>query len=89
MKKNTSCYQVTMIQIISKKNLVIHELQRTDMSATEKGAGTYNSKKKGCCMKSLLGENYLLRKLVHFSVKNTANNADTSGVHSAIPSALV
>ena len=27
--------------------------------------------------KSLLGENLLLGKPVHFSVKNTANNADT------------
>ena len=27
--------------------------------------------------KSLLGENYLLGKTVHFSVKNRANNADT------------
>ena len=29
--------------------------------------------------KSRLGENYLLGKPVHFSVKNTANNADTWG----------
>ena len=29
--------------------------------------------------KSLLGEKYLLGKPVHFSVKNTANNADTWG----------
>ena len=28
---------------------------------------------------SLLGENHLLGKPVHFSVKNTANNADTWG----------
>ena len=38
-----------MIQIISKKYYVTHELQGTDMSSTTKGAGTYNSKK-GCCM---------------------------------------
>ena len=43
------------------------------------------TQKNGCCMngkndwKSLLGENYLLEKPVHFSVKNTANNADTWG----------
>ena len=29
--------------------------------------------------KSFLGEKYLLGKPVHFSVKNTANNADTRG----------
>ena len=73
-----------MIQIVSKKHWVTHELQGTDMSSTKKGAGTYNSKK-GYCMngkkewKSLLDENYLLGKLVHFSIKNTANNADTWG----------
>ena len=74
-----------MIKIVSKKHWGTHELQRTDMSSTNKGAGTYNSKK-GCCMnrkkiwKSLLSENYLLRKPVHFSVENTANNADTWGL---------
>ena len=71
-----------MMQIVSKKHYVTHELQRTDMSSTNKGAGTYNSKK-ACCMngkniwKSLFGENHLLGKPVHFSVKNTVNNADT------------
>ena len=50
--------------------------------------------KKGCCMngkkicESLLGEKYLSGKPVHFYVKNTANNADTWGVHSAILSAF-
>ena len=39
--------------------------------------------------KSLLGEKYLLRKPVDFSVKNTANNVDTWGVYSAILSAVV
>ena len=74
-----------MVQIVSKKHCVTHELQRTDMSFTKKGTGTYNSKRKRCCMngkknwKSLSGENYLLGKPVHFSVKNTANNADTWG----------
>ena len=54
-----------MIQIVSKKNT--HKLQGTDMSSTNKGDGTYNSKK-DCCMngkkilKSLLGEKYLLGK---------------------------
>ena len=74
-----------MIQIVSKKkHWVTHELLGTDMSSTNKGAGTYNSKK-GCYMKgkkiwkSLLGEKHLLGKSVHFSVKNTANNADTWG----------
>ena len=73
-----------MIQIVSKKHWVTHELQGTDMSSTNKGAGTYKSKK-GCCMngkkirKSLLSEKHLLGKPIHFSVKNTANNADTCG----------
>ena len=54
------------------------------MSSTNKGAGTYNPKK-GCCTngkkiwKRLLGENHLLGKPVHFSVKNTPNNTDTWG----------
>ena len=34
-----------MIQIVLKKHWVTHELQGTDMSSTNKGAGTYNSKK--------------------------------------------
>ena len=70
------------VTIVSKKHCVAHELQGTDMSSTNKGAGTYNSKKRGVVWmeknwKSLLGEKYLLGKPVHFSVKNTANNADT------------
>ena len=54
------------------------------MFSTNQSAGTYNSKK-GCCInrkkswKSVLGENYFMLKPVHFSAKNTANNADTSG----------
>ena len=70
-----------MIQIVLKKYCVTHELEGTDKSSTNKGAGTYNSKK-GCCMNgkkiwnSLSDEKYLLGKSVHFSVKNTANNAD-------------
>ena len=73
---------VTIIQIVSKKHWVTYELQETDMSLTNKGAGTYNSKK-GCCMKGkkiwkgLFGEKHLLGKPVHFPVNNTANNADT------------
>ena len=39
--------------------------------------------------KSLLGEKHLLGKHVHFSVKNTVNNADHIGVRSAILLALV
>ena len=31
-----------MIQIVSKKPWVTHELQGTDMSSMKKGAGTYN-----------------------------------------------
>ena len=31
-----------MIQIVSKKHLVTHELQGVNMSSTNKGAGTYN-----------------------------------------------
>ena len=83
--KSKKLNQVTMTQIVSKKHWVTDELQGTDMSSTNKGAGTYNSKK-GCYMngkikiwKSLLGENHLLGKPIHFSVKNTSNNADTWG----------
>ena len=74
-----------MIQIVSKKHWVTHDVQGTDMSSTNKDTGTYNSKKR-CCMngqkiwKSLFGEKYLLGKPVHFSVNNTANNADTWGL---------
>ena len=45
----------------------------------------FTTQKKGCCMdgkkiwKSLLGEKHLLGKPFHFSIKNTANNADTWG----------
>ena len=38
-----------MIQIVSTIHWVTHELHWTDMSLTNKGAGTYNSKM-GCCM---------------------------------------
>ena len=38
-----------MIQIVSKKHWVSHELQETDVSSTNKGAGTYNSKKGVLC----------------------------------------
>ena len=73
-----------MIQIVSKKHWVTYKLQGTDMlSIKRKGAGTYTSKK-GCCMngkkkiwKNLLDENCLLGKPVHFSIKNTVNNADS------------
>ena len=34
-----------MIQIVSKKHWVTYELEGTDMSSTNKGADTYNSKK--------------------------------------------
>ena len=34
--------QVTMIQIVSKKQWVTHKLQGTYMSSTNKGVGTYN-----------------------------------------------
>ena len=37
-----------MIQIVSKKHKVTHELKETDMTSTNKGAGTYNSKKESC-----------------------------------------
>ena len=72
--------QVTMIQIVSNSVSLVNNKEH--MSSTNKGAGTYNSKK-GCCMngkkiwKSLLGKNYHFGKPVHFSIKNTANNADT------------
>ena len=35
-----------MIQIVLKKHWITHKLQGTDMSFTNKGAGTYNSKKR-------------------------------------------
>ena len=71
-----------MIQIVSKTHWVTHELQGTDMSSTNKVL-VLTTKIKGCCMngkkiwKSLLNEKHLLGKPVPFSVKNTANNADT------------
>ena len=71
-----------MIQIVSKKHLVTHELQGTDMSSTKvlvlktkKKGGVSRMEKK--IWKSLLGEQHLLGKPVHFPVKNTSNNADT------------
>ena len=84
--------QVTRIQIVLKKYWVTHELQGTYLSSTNKNLlVTYNSKK-WCWMnekkkdlettrdsKSLLDGKYLLRKPVHFSLKNTANNANTWG----------
>ena len=74
--------QVTRIQTVSKKHKVTIELKRNDMSRTNKGAGTYNSKKGVLyewkkVWKSLLGEKHLLGNPVPFSVKNTANNAGT------------
>ena len=71
-----------MIQIVSKKHWVTHELQGTDMSSTNKEV-VLTTQKKGCRMngknfwKSLLGEKYFLGKPVHFSVQNTTNNAYT------------
>ena len=52
------------------------------MSSTNKGAGTYNSKKRSCMngkkiWKSLLDEKHLLGKPFPFSVKNTVNIPDT------------
>ena len=60
-----------MIQIVSKKHWATHELQGTDMSSSNKGARTYDSKS-GCCMngkkdlKKKLGEKYHLGKPVNF-----------------------
>ena len=77
--------QVTMIEIISKKNTGLHMnykelifLQRTKVLVltTQKGV-LYEWKKK--TWKSLFGKKYLFAKPVHFSVKNIANNADTWG----------
>ena len=74
-----------MIKIVSKKHWVIHELQGTDMSSTNKEAGTYNSKKgvlyewQKKIWKTPLDEKYLWGKTVNFSIKNTVNNADTWG----------
>ena len=53
-----------MIKIVSKKHWVTHELGGTDLSSTNKRAGTYNSKRvcwiKGKKIwKSHLGEKYL------------------------------
>ena len=67
-----------MIQIVLKKHQVTYELQGTDMSSTNKGAGTYNSKK-GVLHEWKKDLEYLLGKPIHFSVKNTTNNADTWG----------
>ena len=73
-----------MIQTVSKKHWVTHELQG-DMS-TNKGAGSYNSKKVGVLYewKKRFGRVSQAKiisweNLFTFSVKNTANNADTWG----------
>ena len=72
-----------MLQIVSKKHRVTHELQGICLQRTKELLLT--TKKRGIVWmekkirKSLLGEKYLLGKPVHFSVKNTANNADTWG----------
>ena len=75
-----------MIKLFRKNTGVTHELQGTHMSSTNKGAGTYNSKKRDVVWKkkniwkSLFGKKHHLGKPVYFSVKNIANKADT-GVH--------
>ena len=57
-----------MIQIVSKKHWVTHDLQKTDISSPNKGAGSYNLKKgvlykwKKKIWKSLFGEKHLLGK---------------------------
>ena len=52
-----------MIQIVSKKHRVAHELQGTDMSSTNKSVGTYNSKKGRCINGKKILEESLKRKL--------------------------
>ena len=73
-----------MIQNVSKKHWVTHELQGTVFN--EQRELILTTQKKGFCVngkkiwKSLLGKKHLLEKPVHFSIKSTANNADTWGL---------
>ena len=80
-----------MIQIVSKKHWVTHELQGT--SIFNKDDGTYNPKKDSCMngkkiWKSLLGDNISWENL--FSVLSRIQRiCKHMGVHSTILSALV
>ena len=73
--------QVTVIQIVSRKawllmnyKELINLLRTNPLVLTSQKRSVIWIEKK---WKSLLGENYLLRKPVHFSAKITANNAVT------------
>ena len=83
-----------MIQIVWKKLWVPHELQGTDMSSTNKGAGTYNSKKV-CCMngkkdlEESLRRKTSLGKTCSLFHQKYSEKCRHIRVHSAILSALV
>ena len=74
--------QVTMIQMFRKntgslmnyKELICLQQTKVLVLISQKGVLCEWEKK---IWKSLLGEKHLLGKPVHFSVKNTVNNADT------------
>ena len=72
--------------LMNYKELICFQQTKVQVVATQKRAVVWMEKK---IWKSLLGEKHLLGNPVHFSVKNTANNADTGGVPLAILSALV
>ena len=57
------------------KELICLQITKGVVLTTQKRGDVWMKKN----WKSLLGEKYLLGKPVHFSVKNTANNADTGG----------
>ena len=83
-----------MIQTVSKKHWVIHELQGTNMSSMNQGAASYNLKK---------GVLYEWKKDLEESLRRKTSHAKTcslfrqeyseycrhKGFHSSIPSALV
>ena len=89
----TNCYfsdqskklnQITMIQIVSKKHWVTHELQELiclqqtkELVLITHKRGVVSVEKK--IWKSLIGKKHPLEKPVHFYIKNTVNNADTWG----------
>ena len=81
-KKKKKLNQVTMIQIVTKNTgslmnykKLIYLQQTKELVLTTKKKGVVRMEK--MIWKSRLGEKYLLEKPVHFSVKNTVNNADT------------
>ena len=70
-----------LLQIAFLHDLLIHHMDvksayLMELVLTTKKGVLYKGKKK---WNSLLGEKYLWRKPIHFSVKNTVNNANSWG----------